>query len=168
MPVPISISFHFYCRTSHKDKDGKSPIVLRISFRQCRKDINTGIYCPANDWDSVSKKVAGSNRDSASLKANLDTVLRQAHYAFDELRFSRKDFSIDDIADKLSGKDEKPQMLIDYLVEGNEKMKKRVGTEITKHFLINKKEKSKPCMNAGNRSELYGFKSNRIRQYKRL
>ena len=57
-------------------------------------------------------------------------MIRKANHAFDELRFSRSQFTIDELVDKIKGRENRPTLLIDFLEEGNLKMKKRVGAEI--------------------------------------
>jgi Arm DNA-binding domain len=48
--------FTFSLRTSHHNQDGKSAIVLRVSFRGERRDVFTGLYCFERDWDRSTVK----------------------------------------------------------------------------------------------------------------
>lgn len=50
--------------------------------------------------------------------------------AFDELRFSGNPFTIDELVNKIRSREARPTLLIEFLEEGIQKMKKRVGTEI--------------------------------------
>lgn len=140
----LNIGFTFSCRTSHNNKEGKSPIVLRITFRSERRDIFTGLYCFKHDWDPVSKRVAGLEKLAKTINKNLDMIRQSAVNSFDEMKFSREDFTIDELVDKIRGREERPTLLIDFLKEGNKKMLKRVGTEIVR-----------PTYNKYNRSLLY-------------
>lgn len=63
---------------------------------------------------------------------SLDLILRKAINAFDELKFSGIEFTIGELVDKIRGHEARPTLLVDFLEEGNQKMKKRVGTEILK------------------------------------
>ena len=54
----LNIRFTFSLRTSHHNQDGKSAIVLRVSFRGERRDIFTGLYCFEKDWERNAGKVA--------------------------------------------------------------------------------------------------------------
>jgi hypothetical protein len=103
MPVLLNIHFSFFCRTTHKDKGGKSPIVIRIIFESERRDIVTGLYCVADDWDNNARRVSRYADDATATNSNLDIILRDAHNAFDALRFARDAFSIDDFVNKLFG-----------------------------------------------------------------
>lgn len=128
----LNISFTFSCRTSHDNKEGKSPIVLRITFRGERRDIFTGLYCFKQHWDASSKRISRLEKQANTINKNLEMILQSAKNSFDEMRFSRQVFTIDELVDKIKGKEERPTLLIDYLKEGNRKMLKRVGTEIVR------------------------------------
>ena len=128
----LNIGFTYSCRTSFSNKEGKSPIVLRIAFRGERRDIFTGLYCLPKDWNASSKNVFRSDKTASSLNKNLEMILQSAKNSFDEMRFSRDGFTIDELVGKIKGTEERPTLLIDYLKEGNKKVLKRVGTEIVR------------------------------------
>ena len=140
----LNIRFSFSLRTSHLNIDGKSAIVLRVSFRGERRDIFTGLYCSKKDWKPESGQVARSCKNAITLNQNLEMILQSAKNSFDEMRFSRQGFTIGELIDKIKGIEERPTLLIDYIKEGNKKMLKRVGTEIIQ-----------PTYNKYNRSLLY-------------
>ncbi len=71
-------------------------------------------------------------KQAGTINKNLEMILQSAKNSFDEMRFSRQAFTIDELVDKIKGKEERPTLLIDYLKEGNRKMLKRVGTEIVR------------------------------------
>ena len=61
----LNIHFTFSCRTSHKDKEGKSPMILRLTFRGERREMFTGLYCFSVNWNAreqrIGKKENGFN-----------------------------------------------------------------------------------------------------------
>jgi len=128
----LNVSFTYSCRTSFSNKEGKSRIILRITFRGERREIFTGLYCFQKDWDASSKKVFRSDKSASSLNKNLEMILQSAKNSFDEIRFSRQNFTIDELVNKIKGTEERPTLLIDYLKEGNKKVLKKVGTEIVR------------------------------------
>jgi len=129
----LNIRFSYLCRTTYQNEDGQCPIVLRIIFRSERRDIFTGLYCFKENWDKKNSKVGKAAGTSGSLNQNLDLILRKATYSFDELKFSGNAFTIDELVDKIKGKETRPTLLINFLDEGKLKMKKRVGTEIRRY-----------------------------------
>ncbi len=128
----LDIRFSFLCRSTHEDKDGKNPIILRVTYRQGRRDLFTGLHCYIKDWDGESDRVFKTDKEAANKNRNLEIILRKANDTFDSLKFKGDDFNIDELVQKLKGKDEEPELLIDYLEKGNKSMLKRVGVEITK------------------------------------
>jgi len=126
----LNIHFSYLCRSTRQNEDGKSPIVLRVTFRSERRDIFTGLYCFKDDWDSDNTKVKKTDKEADSINKNLVVMHQKANHCFDELKFSEDSFTIDELIDKIRGKEERPTLLIDFLEEGNLRMKKRVSTEI--------------------------------------
>jgi Arm DNA-binding domain len=102
----LNVGFTYSCRTSFSNKEGKSPIVLRIAFRGERRDIFTGLYCFQKDWDASSKKLFRSDKSASSLNKNLEMILQSAKNSFDEMKFSRQIFTIDELVDKIKGIEE--------------------------------------------------------------
>jgi site-specific recombinase XerD len=126
----LNINIRFLLRTTHQNEDGQNPIVLRITFRGERREIFTGLYCFRKNWEKESCKVGKNEDKAAALNQNLELIHRKANHAFDGLKFAGNDFTIDELIDRIKGKENKPTLLIDFLEEGNVKMKKRVGTDI--------------------------------------
>lgn len=137
----LNIRFTFSLRTSHQNAEGKSAILLRVTFQKERRDVFTGLYCFEKDWDRTVGKVIKSDKNASAINENLAIILKGANNSFDEMRFSRESFTLGELIDKMKGKDVRPTLLIDYLKEGNAKMLKRVGTEL-----------SRPAYNKYNRS----------------
>lgn len=140
----LNVRFVFSLRTSHQNPDGKSAIVLRVSFQGERSDIFTGLYCFEKDWDRSAGKVTKSDERARALNENLAMIIKSAHNSFDEMRFSRENFTIGELVNKMKGKEDRPTLLIDFLKEGSKQVYKRVGTEIIR-----------PTYNKYNRSVLY-------------
>jgi hypothetical protein len=106
----MHIHFSFLCRTGRSNKNGESPIVLRIIYRQERGDLYTGLYCLKDAWDAEAGKVSYSCKHATTINQNVDMIGHQAVNRFDELKFSGKSFTIDDLVNKLKGKEEKPTL----------------------------------------------------------
>jgi hypothetical protein len=96
----LDVRFSFFCRKSHKNENGKNPIVLRISFNGDRRDLFTGLYCRKRDWNPLTQQVAASDKSSKTINENLATILRKVNHVFDSLRFSQAAFSINELVIK--------------------------------------------------------------------
>jgi site-specific recombinase XerD len=128
----LDIRFSFLCRTTHSDKSGQHPILLRISFRGERRDVFTGLYCFKGDWDKNTGKLLLPARKASLVNKNLDIIFRKANDSFDALRYANEPFSIGQLVEKIKGKENKPLLLIEFLEESNKAVLKRVGVEIMK------------------------------------
>src|SRR6476620_5673214 len=93
----LEIRFSFLLRATRQNLTGKSPIVFRISFRGERRDIFTGLYCSAEEWDSNSGYLLKMAKEASMINKNIEAIKRKANYVFDELRFSGEPFSIDEM-----------------------------------------------------------------------
>ena len=129
----LDIRFSFLCRKTHKNKEGKNPIIFRVTFRSSRRDIFTGLYCFKRNWNLKEGKVINRDKDAEAINQNLEIILRKAHNIFDGLRFSNEEFTIDELISKLKGEtEEEPELLMEYLENGNKAIFQRVGIEIAK------------------------------------
>ncbi|HTE25388.1 site-specific integrase [Flavitalea sp.] len=127
----LNIRFSFLCRKTRANSEGKNPIVFRITYRQERRDIFSGLYCDFKDWDAESGRLKHLNKQSAALNNNLELIKRKANDLFDQFKFSGGEFTLDELVDKLRGREERPVLLIDYLEEEKIRIEKRLGIDIT-------------------------------------
>ena len=97
----LNIHFTFSCRTSHKNNDGRSPMILRLTFRGERREMFTGLYCFSINWNAREQRIEKKENGSNLLNQNLDLILRKAINAFDELKFSGDEFTIGELVDKI-------------------------------------------------------------------
>lgn len=128
----MDIRFGFMMRNTSPNKKGQFPIILRITFRNERRDLFTGLYCSKKDWNVSAGKFDRKSKMAVEGNRNLEMLHRKAANAFDQLRFNGDVFSLEELIDKIKGKEERPQLLIDYLREGAEKVKLRAGVDVTK------------------------------------
>src|SRR5258705_6803103 len=127
----LNVHFSFLCRSFRSNNKGLSPIVLRIVCRNERKDIYTGLYCDKDSWDHISGRVKSSCKQTTTFNKNLELINHQALNRLDELKFSTQPFTIDELANKLKGREERPTLLIEYLNARNKEFKLRAGVDIT-------------------------------------
>ncbi len=128
----LDVTFSYFLRNTHQNLNQENPIVLCIHYRYQRRDIFTGIYCPKIDWDRETLRVKKTNEKAIEFNKNLDRILRKAGEAFDGLRFSGQEFSIDELVTRIKGKESLPETLLEYMQDSHKRMKKRIGVEITK------------------------------------
>jgi hypothetical protein len=96
----LNIRFSFLCRKTRANCKGKNSIVFRITYSRERRDIFSGLYCDFKDWDAESGRLKHLNKQSAPLNNNLDLIKRKANDLFDQFKYSRIDFTLDELVDK--------------------------------------------------------------------
>lgn len=126
----LNIRFSYFLRATRKNLEGQSPVILRIIFRGERRDIFTGLYCDDKDWDSKSGRLPKEKRNQA-FNSNLELIQRKAYQVFEEMCYSGVAFTIDELVDKIKGKEERPVYLMDYLESEKKRLKKRLGSDIS-------------------------------------
>jgi len=102
----MHIHFSFLCRSKRSNKKGESPIVLRIIYSE-RRDLHTGLYCVKDDWDIEAGSVKSHCKQPSTINRNLELINHQALNRYDELKFSGNPFTIDELVNKLKGREEK-------------------------------------------------------------
>jgi len=131
MPELLDIRFTFILRATYKNSDGKNPIILRIRFRSQRSDLFTGLYCLKEDWDKSTNRVFKTASEAKTKNKNLELILRKAIDVFDSFRFAREPFTLDQLIDRIKGRETNPELLIDCLQDGIKKIRKRVEVDLT-------------------------------------
>jgi hypothetical protein len=126
----IDMKFLFFCRATYANKQGLSPIVLRIIYRGQRADIFTGLNCNPDSWNATSQRVSGKDKTTSVINENLDDVTLRCKEKFDEMKYSKKPFILDEFVLNIKGKEEKPETIINYLSKKVENLRSRVGIDI--------------------------------------
>lgn len=126
----MEIHFNFLLRASHKYANRDSPIVFRIVFRGQRKDVFTGIGCPVEHWMKNERVVSHQHPASAEINRQLQKVLATADNAFQKLKFSGEEFTLDDLVDEMKCKTQPPQTLQEYMALKEKELADRVGVDI--------------------------------------
>ena len=128
----IDIHISFYCRKSYENEKCQNPIVLRVSYRGQRRDIFTGLYCYKSDWAPNMGKVNRTEPLAMTINRNLDAIHHKARECFDEFRFSGDEFTIDQLMDRIRGKEPPPQTLAEYMELKIKELEERGNIDLSK------------------------------------
>jgi hypothetical protein len=112
----LEIHFTFLCRTTRKLQNNESPIVFRTIYRGQRKDVFTGLSCPAIFWLKEEKMVSHKYKPASTINKQLQSILFNATEAFQKLKFSREEFSLDELLNAIQGKTQPPQTIAEYII----------------------------------------------------
>lgn len=113
----LNARYSFLCRTTRTNAEGKSPLMLRVTYHRDRRDLFTGLYCEMKEWNPKSSRLHRLTKYSSVVNDNLDHIQRKAFDVFEAMKYSGVAFTIDELVSKIKGEGEKPELLMDYLEE---------------------------------------------------
>ena len=79
----------FYLKRGTQSKDGKSPIMARLSVGRTMVQFSCKIACSPQLWDSRKSRLVGKSAEAVSVNAELDRLQLAVHRSFEHLQ-SRK------------------------------------------------------------------------------
>ena len=126
----LDINLHFFCRARQTYKTGLNPISLRITFRGERREILTGLSCKKNDWYADMQQVNPRGRLAAPTNKELFNILYKVKSRFQELQYSGIDFTIDELVDKIKGREAPPQSLAEYMDLKQQELQERLRVDL--------------------------------------
>lgn len=127
----LDILFSFFCRSSFVNKEGLSPIVLRISYLGARKDLFTGLRCHLPNWNNEGQRVTSKEKQADQINNNLDEIKYKCKEVFERLKYEGTPFTLDQLVIQIKGGDDMPTTIIGYLNHKTAELKERVGIDIT-------------------------------------
>lgn len=105
------------------------PIYLRITVNGLSKELTTKRQCEPQRWNKYAQRVKGTNEQSKTLNAYLDTVERQVHEARKQLIEGHSPITAETLKNMLTGQGEQPRMLLEIFQEHNNQMARLVDKE---------------------------------------
>jgi site-specific recombinase XerD len=128
--VATEIYFNFQIRTSRTNLNGECPIVFRIIYRGQRKDVFTGLFCPAELWLKEECTVSRRYPASSTINHQMHKILANAEHHFNRLKFIGEEFTLDDLVNEMKGNIAPPQTLQEYIDLKEKDIQKRIGFDI--------------------------------------
>ena len=130
LPRVLDLQISFILRNSYANKNGENPIVLRLQYRGERKDVTTGLTVKSKDWISGSGCVASSSKFHQVINKHLQDIAHMVKDAFEKMKFSLGEFSLDELVERVKGKDTPPETLMEYIDNRIENYKTRIGIDL--------------------------------------
>lgn len=127
---PLDIRISFFVRKSFTKPNGRNPIVLRIGYRGQRRDVFTGLDTDPAIWNSQDSRIVGTTKEILRKNNELERIQYKVREHFDELKFLRKVFTIDELILKIKGEEEPPQSFLEYADRKIEEYRDKVGLDI--------------------------------------
>ena len=80
----------FYLRSNYVNKEGKTPVMLRIYLNNERLSIgSTGIAVQQSQWDSEKERLKGRTTEALSTNLELDNIQSGLQTIFKKLEMTR-------------------------------------------------------------------------------
>lgn len=122
----------YYLRSNYKNKNGKSPVMIRISLNGEMCNVGSaGLYVEPDKWDNKSSRIRFKTKEALSLNYKLDAITTELNQVFDRLKYN-DDLSVEQIKNVFLGKDKVKMTFLQVLAEYNNNAKKTIGVSIVK------------------------------------
>lgn len=122
----------FYLRSNYVNKEGKTPIMLRIYLNNERMNIgSTGISILKSLWDHEKERLKGRGTDSLNINLALDNIKTGLHHLFRKLEMS-DDLTLERIKSEYLGKQKEIDSIMSLFEKHLEDIGKQVSLSVTK------------------------------------
>jgi integrase len=121
----------FYLRSNYVNKEGKTPVMLRIYFNNERLSIgSTGIAVVQSQWDKEKERVKGRNTEALTTNLQLDNIANGLQNIFRKTELS-EDISLERIKSEYLGKKDDITTIQELFDKHNADVAKQVGINIS-------------------------------------
>ncbi len=127
--LETSFSILFYLKKPIGYTKGEVPVYMRVTANCQPKEIATKQACDPERWNSQAQRAKGTNEKSKTLNAFLDTLERKVQEARLKLLEGNTPITAEGIKNILTGKGEKPRMLLEVFQHHNDQLAALVNTE---------------------------------------
>jgi Site-specific recombinase XerD len=134
--IEKSFAILFYLKKPKAYTKGALPIYLRITVNCVPKEIATKQECEPEKWNMYAQRAKGTNETSRTVNAYLDALERQIHEARMKLLEAKAVITAEAIKNILTGKYQRPKMLLEVFEEHNQKMAALVEREYSPATVI--------------------------------
>lgn len=125
----------FYLRSNYVNKEGKTPVMLRIYLNNERLSIgSTGIAVELSQWDKEKERIKGRSTEVLSINLQLDNIQNGLQTIFRKMELDGN-FSLGRIKSEYLGKKEEVDTLMQLFDKHNSDIAKQVGISLSKATL---------------------------------
>lgn len=120
----------FYLRSNYVNKDGKTPVMLRIYINNERLSLgSTGIAVVKTQWDCVNEKIKGRTTEALSINLELDNIRNGLQNIYRKLEDS-DDLCLERIKTEFLGKKVDIDTIMQLFDKHNADIAQQVGLSI--------------------------------------
>lgn len=120
----------FYLRSNYVNKEGKTPVMLRIYLNNERLSIgSTGIAVQQSQWDREKERLKGRTTEALSTNLELDNIQSGLQTIFKKVEMTDK-VSLERIKSEYLGKKEDVDTLMSLFNKHNSDVARQVGVSV--------------------------------------
>ena len=121
----------FYLRSNYVNKEGKTPVMLRIYLNNERMSLgSTGITIVQSQWDRKKERVKGRHTEALNTNLQLDNIQSGLQAIFRKLEMT-DELSLERIKSEHLGKKQDIDTIMQLFDKHNEDVAARVGISVT-------------------------------------
>ena len=125
----------FYLRSNYVNKEGKTPVMLRIYLNNERLSLgSTGIAVVQTQWDSVNEKIKGRTTEALSINLELDNIRNGLQSIYRKLENS-DDLCLERIKTEFLGKKTDIDTIMQLFDKHNTDIAQQVGLSVARATL---------------------------------
>jgi hypothetical protein len=122
----------FYLRRNKLLKDGKVPIIMRITIYGRRWDSSLQLGIDVNKWDSNKEKAIGNEEGSDTINNKIESLKFRLHKIKTAIEEEGNTLTIGLVKTKFLGHEKLQRTIIQLFESHNVDCKKKVGVKITR------------------------------------
>jgi len=127
----MKLSIRFYIDNSKINKQGKSTLKSRLTFRKQRKEFSTGQFINPNNWQSKQQLVKPPEPDAEIINSQLSLIRTKLNQAFLFLQVRDIDFTVNNISKQYKGETNKKDFCVMEVYNiHSARVKKLIGIDI--------------------------------------
>ena len=120
----------FYLRSNYVNKEGKTPVMLRIYLNNERLSIgSTGIAVQQSQWDREKERLKGRTTEALSTNLELDNIQSGLQTIFKKVEMT-DEVSLERIKSEYLGKKEDVDTLMSLFNKHNSDVARQVGVSV--------------------------------------
>ena len=121
----------FYLRSNYVNKEGKTPVMLRIYLNNERLCIGSaGVAVEQNQWDSTRERVKGRNTEALSMNLQLDSIQNDLQTIYRKLEMT-DDLCLERIKSEYLGRQDNVCTLMQLFEKHNTDIQEQVGVSVS-------------------------------------
>ena len=121
-----------YLKKSGMDKNGKAPIMGRITVNRTMAQFSCKLSCTPSLWNPRASRLEGKSKEAVETNKDIEQLLLSIQKAFDVLVEKRTDFEAKDVKEALQGSVKTQTTLLSFVDEHISELSTHEGIDISK------------------------------------